>query len=193
MENNIQSKAWDFVQRENPSANSKKIEDEYYCKTRDVFQARLDKMIVVLVNGGKIPENDVYMLSAIAGEIGNNSFDHNIGNWADTVGIFFGYEEENGSLVIVLADRGQGIFQSLKRVKPELQNDADALFTAFNEKISGRAPEPRGNGLKFVKENIREMEKHLLFVSGAAKAELNEEMKISQTEKIQGCLAVITS
>jgi hypothetical protein len=189
MESGIQSKAWDFVK----SASPAKIEDEYYCKTRDVFQARLDKMITVLLNEGKLPENDVYMLSAIAGEIGNNSFDHNVGNWADVSGVFFGYEKKNSGLAIVLADRGQGVFQSLKRVKSELQTDEDALFTAFNEKISGRAPEPRGNGLKFVKENIKEMEKHLLFVSGTAKAELNEKMEISASEKIRGCFAVITA
>lgn len=190
MENNLTEKGWGFAKNASPI----KIQDEYYCKTRDVFQTRLDKMIAFLLREGQISENNIYILAAIAGEIGNNSFDHNVGNWSDIAGIFFGYESHGENLTIVLADRGVGIFQTLKRVKPELQNDEEALFTAFNEKISGRAPEPRGNGLKFVKESIKEARKHLSFLSGTAKVELNEKMNISQTEeKISGCFAVITT
>ena len=44
---------------------------------------------------------------AVAGEIGNNSFDHNLGNWADMIGIFFYYDEKTHT--IILADRGQGV------------------------------------------------------------------------------------
>lgn len=128
----------------------------------------------------------------MAGEIGNNSFDHNLGSWQDIMGIFFGYEFNNGGLKIVLADRGQGLFKTLKRVKPELKNDLEALFTAFNERISGRAPESRGNGLKFVKENIKNKKMHLGFYSGNAEALLNEKMKINKLDyNIRECLAII--
>jgi len=170
-----------------------KIEKKYNCETRDIFQARLDAMVGVLLASAKITEGDIYILSAIAGEIGNNSFDHNLGNWSDVIGIFFNYELIENKLTIVLADRGQGVTATLKRVKPEIKNDEEALYVAFNEKISGRAPEPRGNGLKFVKENIKNMSKHLLFMSGEARAQLNEKMEISRTEKIHGCLAVIAN
>ena len=169
------------------------IEKKYHCETRDIFQVRLDAMVGVLLASAKITEGDIYILSAIAGEIGNNSFDHNLGNWSDVVGIFFDYELNENKLTIVLADRGQGVMATLKRVKPEIKNEEEALYVAFNEKISGRAPEPRGNGLKFVKENIKNMSKHLLFMSGEAKAQLNENMEISRTEKIHGCLAVIAN
>ena len=169
------------------------IEKKYHCETRDIFQVRLDAMVGVLLASAKITEDDIYILSAIAGEIGNNSFDHNLGNWSDVVGIFFDYELNENKLTIVLADRGQGVMATLKRVKPEIKNEEEALYVAFNEKISGRAPEPRGNGLKFVKENIKNMSKHLLFMSGEAKAQLNENMEISRTEKIHGCLAVIAN
>ncbi len=78
-------------------------------------------------------------------------------------------------------------------MKPELQNDSDALETAFLERISGRAPERRGNGLKFVKENIKSQKMHLTFISGNAQAELNDKMEIFETESpIAGCLAIIT-
>ncbi|HLC43529.1 MAG TPA: hypothetical protein VJK08_00130 [Patescibacteria group bacterium] len=169
------------------------IDEKYHCATRDIFQSRLDLMLNFLLSNTKITENDVYIMSAIAGEIGNNSFDHNLGNWPDIAGIFFSYEVDDEKLEIVLADRGQGVFKTLKRVKPELKDDLEALFTAFNEKISGRAPEDRGNGLKFVKESIRQTKSHLVFLSGKAKAELNDQIEIEKNEEISGCLAVISN
>ncbi|MBU0897706.1 hypothetical protein KJ806_01095 [Patescibacteria group bacterium] len=189
MNNDLEKKSIYWVKNNIPF----QVEKKYYCETRDIFQARLDAMVDFLLLNFKIIENDIYILSAIAGEIGNNSFDHNLGKWPDIMGIFFSYELSEKKLTIILADRGQGVFTTLKKVKPELKNDEEALFVAFNEKISGRAPEPRGNGLKFVKENIKETKKHLLFMSGMAKIEINEKMEISQTEKINGCLAIINN
>jgi hypothetical protein len=172
--------------------NLPKINEENYCETRDIFQARLDKMIKDFLNTEKINKEDVYMTAAIASEIGNNSFDHNLGSWRDVMGIFFGYEMEDGKIRIVLADRGQGLLATLKRVKPEIKNDIEALIIAFNERISGRAPESRGNGLKFVKENIRDKKMHLIFISGNAKAELSKQMTIQETDSnIRGSLAII--
>ena len=166
---------------------------EYYCETRDIFQARLDKMVNILLNAGKVSEEDVYIMAAIAGEIGNNSFDHNLGSWPDIMGVFFDYELADGKFKIALADRGQGLLATLKRVKPELINDGEALFTAFNERISGRAPESRGNSLKFVKENIKDRKMRLLFITGLARAELNDKMTIEKAgDNIRGSLAIIS-
>lgn len=185
--NSLEKIAYDWVK----SDASEKIEDKYYCATRDIFQARLDGMVNFLSSDPKIAEGDAYMLAAIAAEIGNNSFDHNLGSWPDISGIFFSYDLSDARVTIVLADRGQGVLKTLKRVKPELENDEGALFTAFHERISGRAPEPRGNGLKFVREAIEGSKRHLTFISGSAKIELNEKVNISHTETIHGCLAVI--
>jgi len=168
------------------------IQSEYYCRTRDIFQAKLEKMTMELLRSETIGEDDIYIISAIAGEIGNNSFDHNLGNWPNVAGVFFGYFLDNGRLKVVLADRGQGILATLKKVKSELKSDVEALKTAFTEKISGRAPENRGNGLKFVKENVEKRKMHLTFISGNAKMELNEKMEIKATdENIRGCLAIL--
>jgi len=173
--------------------NIKEIGKIYHCPTRDIFQARLDKMLDGLLKS-PIPENDAYIFSAIAGEIGNNSFDHNLGSWPDIMGIFFCYVIGEGKIKAVLADRGQGILKTLKVVKPDLQTDREALKVAFTEKISGRAPENRGNGLKFVRENIQNRKMRLIFSSGNAKIELNDKMKIFETgQKINGCLAIIES
>jgi len=187
MDNNLKDTAYNWVKGEMPA----EIGEQYYCGTRDVFQARLDTMVNFLLGDPQIAENDVYVLSAVAGEIGNNSFDHNLGSWPDMPGIFFGYEAESGKVIIVLADRGQGVLKTLKRVRMELKNDEEALLTAFTEKLSGRAPESRGNGLKFVKEGVKAMNARLVFMSGKASARLNEGIEISRSDEIKGCLAVI--
>lgn len=165
----------------------------FYCQNRDIFQAKVDKMMNELLKTKKIDEESIYLISAMTGEIGNNSFDHNLGKWPDIMGVFFGYEINDEKLKIVLADRGQGVLKSLSQIIPELKNDTEALKVAFTEKISGRAPENRGNGLKFVKENVKNKKMHLTFISGNAQAELNKKMEIKEIkENIKGCLAILS-
>lgn len=165
--------------------------DDVYCQTRDVFQARLERLQTNLQ--GKVPESAVSLLGAVAGEIGNNSFDHNIGNWPDIPGIYFAYDMRNKN--IVLADRGQGILATLKRVRPELSNASEALKVAFTETVSGRLPEARGNGLKFVRSVIVGNPFTLKFQTGDASLSLKEHdtgILISQIEEsIRGCIAII--
>ena len=165
--------------------------DDVYCATRDVFQARLEKLQTVLQ--GKVPESAVSLLCAVAGEIGNNSFDHNLGNWPDVMGVYFSYNLRNRN--IVLADRGLGILKTLKRVRPELSNAGEALKVAFTETISGRFPEARGNGLKFVRSVITKNPFTLKFQTGDAYLSLKEndqDIVVSYTEDyIRGCIAVI--
>ncbi|MFA6393639.1 MAG: hypothetical protein WCW25_02090 [Patescibacteria group bacterium] len=188
MKNNLEQLAYEWITAE---ADKTDIESAFYCRTRDIFEARSGRMFNELVKNEKFGSNS-YVIMAAVGEIGNNSFDHNIGSWSDVPGTFFGYEFEKGELLIVMADRGQGILKTLKKVKPELKNDAEALKTAFTEKISGRAPENRGNGLKFVKKNVEEEKMHLTFLSGNAQAELNERMVITEKDKnLRGCLVIL--
>lgn len=97
---------------------------------------------------------------------------------------------------IVLADRGQGILTTLKRVRPELINSSDAMKMAFTETISGRYPETRGNGLKFVRSIIVENPFSLTFQTGNARLYLKKndsELNIQQGEiNIKGCFAIIS-
>lgn len=165
--------------------------DDVYCQTRDVFQVRLERLQRALV--GKVSKSAVSLLSAVAGEIGNNSFDHNLGNWPDIMGIYFSYDMRNKH--IVLADRGQGILATLQRVRPELMNASEALKVAFTEVVSGRLPEARGNGLKFVRAVIIENPFTLTFHTGNANLFLKEhddDLPISQGEEYsRGCIAII--
>lgn len=179
------AKAWAVSHKEFP--------DQFYCQNSGVFQARLAKM------GGLMVENkdakDLFsLLTSIAGEIGNNSYDHNLGQWPDTPGIFFGYDLNKKQ--IVLADRGLGILKTLKRVRPYLKDHEEALKMAFTEVISGREPEARGNGLKYVRNVIAQNPINLIFQTGNAKLTLNggtANLDIKTVkENISGCLALIT-
>lgn len=164
---------------------------EAYCQTRDEFQARLETLQAVLKRA--VPLQAVSLISAVAGEIGNNSFDHNLGNWPDITGIYFSYDVKNRT--IVLADRGQGILATLKRVKPELSNASAALKVAFTETISGRLPEARGNGLKFVRSVIVDNPFTLYFQTGDACLDLQQhtqDVSVRHSEvNIRGCFATI--
>lgn len=173
--------------------DNKQFPEEFYCQNSGIFQARLTKMEGLMIKD-EYAKNLFSLLTSIAGEIGNNSYDHNLGQWPDTPGIFFGYDLYKKQ--IVLADRGVGILETLKRIKPELKNHKEALKVAFTEIISGRAPEARGNGLKYVRKVISKNPIDLTFQTGDAELTLNgnsNDLNIENTkEKLRGCLAFIT-
>ena len=163
-----------------------------YCQFISDFAARLPRLESTLQKKEGLKEK-FSLITAIASEIGNNSFDHNLGNWSDIPGIFFGYDIKKR--IIVLADRGQGILKTLKRVRRELKNGSEALAVAFTEVISGRSPESRGNGLKYVKKIITTNDFKLKFQTGNAvlkleKGDTNLNILVGK-DYIKGCLAVI--
>ena len=174
------------------NGDKKYSKDEYYCPTRDIFQARLSGFLEEL-RKKLTDDNRAFLLTAIVGEIGNNSFDHNLGNWPDIPGIFCAYDLKKKE--VILADRGQGVLKTLKRIKPELANHQDALMVAFTEIISGRAPESRGNGLKFVREVVVNNEIRLFFQTGDARLKIQKDdsnLDIKKTlTNFRGCLARI--
>lgn len=175
------------------AAFHKKFSDQFYCQNSGVFQARVTKMGDLMIKN-KDAKALFSLLTSIAGEIGNNSYDHNLGQWPDTPGIFFGYDLSKKQ--IVLADRGLGILKTLKRVRPELKDHEQALKVAFTEIISGRKPEARGNGLKYVRSVIANNSINLIFQTGNAKLTLNSgsaDLDIKTVkENIPGCIALIT-
>ncbi|MBI4372050.1 MAG: winged helix-turn-helix transcriptional regulator [Elusimicrobia bacterium] len=125
---------------------------EFLCGTRDVFSARLGRLSSLPRAGLK--EQDLPLVLSVIGEVGNNSFDHNLGKWRDDPGCWLETQITGGRLWICLADRGQGVLRSLSRVDPALQDEHAALTAAFERTLSGRAPEKRGNGLKFVRRIV---------------------------------------
>lgn len=164
----------------------------FYCPTSAVFQARLVKMERLLIEKPGF-EKLYSLIVLVAGEIGDNSFAHNLGKWPDTPGIFFGYDISKG--VIVLADRGLGILETLRRVRPDLSTHVKAVEVAFTEFLSGRAPEKRGNGLKLVREVVLAQPIDLFFTSGDAEVNLKGAAKSFRVTRglsaARGCMAKI--
>ncbi len=175
------------------SKTGESITPEQHCKTSAIFQARLARMHFDLTSSGSLSENTISLIVAVVGEIGQNSFDHNIGNWPDVSGLFFNYNVEKRE--VVMADRGQGVLKTLKRTRTELKTDEEALRVAFTEIVSGRAPENRGNGLKFVRKQVRERFENLIFQSGDMEVVIEngvEELIFNNKEKdYKGCFAEI--
>ncbi len=169
-----------------------KIPQMFYCQDSSIFQVRLMRMQNEFTKA-LIPDNILFLLSSIAGEIGNNSFDHNLGNWIDVPGVFFGYDINKRE--IVLADRGQGLLKTLQRVKANLANHRDALNVAFTESISGRSPENRGNGLKYVRISVLNNPIDLFYQSGDHELEITRQSHTMEIKKskhfVRGCIAVI--
>jgi hypothetical protein len=128
------------------------IDRDQYCPTRDVFEGRLARLVADGERAGFDAAQGA-LFAAITGEVGNNAFDHNLGHWKDDPGCWFGYAI-GGVCVAWVADRGRGVLASLRMTLPALRDHASALETAFQRVVSGRHPERRGNGLKFVRRIV---------------------------------------
>lgn len=94
------------------------------------------------------------LIVASIGELSNNCFDHNLGYWKDTPGCCLAWGFENDLLTIGIADRGRGIVASLSPVVSPKIPAQEVIEMSFEKVITGRAPEVRGNGLKFVRKAI---------------------------------------
>jgi hypothetical protein len=163
--------------------NGLEKEKGHFSITRDVFTARLESFII---------DNNKYLEAAIIGEIGNNTFDHNF--MFENIyqkGVYCNYNFQER--YVVLADYGRGIKGSLLQVIPNIQNDLEALEIAFTQKISGRSPEQRGNGLKFVSETIQNNNWDLYFQSGNGCCFINRSgIRFSDKNTfVSGCLAIV--
>lgn len=136
------------------------------CETRDVLIARLSPL-KNLVREGLNPD-DLPLLISTVGEIGNNSFDHNLGQWRDVPGCWLEVQATGNHLWVCLADRGQGIYSSLSKANDGIESEQAAIEMAFEKFVSGRTPEKRGNGLKFVKRAILgEADRGIACISGS--------------------------
>ncbi|MBU0457995.1 hypothetical protein KJ652_07185 [Patescibacteria group bacterium] len=165
----------------------------HYCSSRDILDARLEHLRKEILLSGT-NEDTSYLLHAILSEICGNSFDHNLGQWHDIPGCLLTSEKLDNYFVITVADRGQGVLKTLQRVFPEITTHDEALKAAFLRHISGRAPERRGNGLKFVRKTLLEDGIDLVFTSGSARYcifGITEEWSKAETS-VPGCIAIVS-
>jgi len=156
---------------------------DYFSSTRDVFTARLQSFIL---------RSKKYLEAAVIGEVGNNTFDHNF---------IFGEQYPRGvycnlsykDKYIIIADYGRGVKGSLSLVIPSITTDMEAVKIAFTRQISGRSPEQRGNGLKFVSETIQQNNWCLFFQSGNGTCSIDKKglLFTESSTFLQGCLAII--
>lgn len=179
-------KAFDWLQK---TDGTNALSAEEHCETRDVFEGRLIRMASTMEKKSTL-SGVAAIVFGIVGELGNNAFDHNIGKWRDKPGIYYVYDLKNRFAVI--ADRGQGVLASLKRIRPTLKNESEAVELAFRERISGRAPESRGNGLKFVEKNVLDKKFQLYFSSGDAVYDIpNHSTKDAEKMVLKGVIVVL--
>ena len=168
--------------KEHISKTSQGKDTDFFCVSRDIFQARLDAFII---------KTNKYLESAVIGEIGNNTFDH---NWQfaqnEMRGAYLNLSFENR--YVILADYGQGIKESLSSVI-KLANDLEAVETGFTKQISGRKPEQRGNGLKFVAETMTDKKWSMFFQTGNGCCIIEKgQISFLQSEDYYtGCLAIL--
>ena len=134
------------------------VYSDYISKTRDVFDARLYTFTNRIQN---------WLFGAVVGEIGANTFDHNFTfSTGCPRGLFF--DCESSTDLIYLCDFGAGLKSTLSKTIPEIKDDKTAMEVAFTKPVSGRAPELRGNGLKFTISSIVENNWSLYYHSGMA-------------------------
>lgn len=167
--------------KEHITKSSQEKDSDFFCSSRDIFQARLDSFI---------QNSNKYLESALIGEIGNNTFDH---NWQ------YAENQMRGAYLnltfmnryVVLADYGRGIRESLSSVI-KLANDVQAVQTGFTKMISDRAPEQRGNDLKFVAETAISKLWSLYYQTGNGNCIINDgKIDFLQAEDFfTGCLAI---
>ena len=141
-------------------------ENFFYSENRGEAAGRLSKVYTFLKTKN-FSEPILSRMVACVGEILNNSFDHNLGYWNGKPGCVLGLWADQGTILMGIVDRGRGIVASLKSALEPSLKPKDILNAAFEKIVSGRAPEKRGNGLKFVRSQIQAFEKNSLFCFSA--------------------------
>jgi hypothetical protein len=137
-----------------------KVKSDFFCQTRDVFRARHDRWFNILQK--EIGVSKAGLILTIIGEVGNNSYDHNLGHWQTLPGLCF-YQEKGFAL---LFDCGRGIEASLSGAGFKFENEKSYLNAALTQRITGRAPERRGNGLKVSLEAVESLDISFYIRSG---------------------------
>jgi len=165
-----------------------------HCEYRDEFTARLDYFLKMFENFG-LNNDDANRMTSLVGELGNNVFDHNSGNWPlDTVGCIIcgqNYPKQK-RIEIVIGDPGIGFYGSLINAFPELKDDKEAIIKGLDGN-TGRIGEKRGNGLKLIQEwTINNFSGYVTIHSREGAVRVDKDgIKSDDTYKIVGTVAQI--
>ena len=134
-----------------PEKYNMNIQEILHCSTRDQFDGRLGRFVSMFQYFG-MSENEAKRATSLIGELGNNTFDHNLGNWpTDISGCIIAAQNYPNlkRIQVAVGDPGVGFLGSLKAAFPELTNDIEAIKKGLGGN-SGRIGEVRGNGLRII-------------------------------------------
>lgn len=159
---------------------------------RDEFNAKLSRFLSMFKNFG-LSQDDSSKATALVGELGNNVFDHNSGNWpTDVVGCIIAAQHypDLRTIEVTVGDPGVGFYGSLKAAFPELRNDLEAIKKGLAGN-TGRIGEVRGNGLKLIQQwTIQDFSGKVMIHSGEGLVTVDRnEMKEYTVNRILGTLA----
>lgn len=153
------------------------VQEITHCRYVDEFNARLGRFERMFRNFG-LNDQDAKRALVIFGELGNNVFDHNLGNWPTNF---------SGSIVIAqnypsfkriecaIGDAGVGFLGSLRAAFPELKDDIAAIQKGLKG-YTGRIGEDRGNGLQTIQNwTIKDFHGILNIHSGGGLVQVDEQ------------------
>lgn len=175
-----------------PTKDNLNLQEIIHCYFRDDFNARLPRFISMFKNFGLSIEES-HRATSVVGELGNNVFDHNLGNWpTNSSGCIITAQNypRFGRIEIAIGDPGVGFFGSLKAAFPEINTDLEAIKTGLDGK-TGRIGEKRGNGLRIIQDwTINNFSGYVAIHSGNGLVIVSKEgMKEYTVNKIIGTLA----
>jgi len=175
-----------------PERDNVNIHELMHCHFADEFSARLGRFITMFKNFG-LNESDAQLATAVVGELGNNVFDHNLGNWPTTISgciIAAQHYPSTHTIEIAVGDPGVGFYGSLKAAFPDVSNDIEAIKLGLAGN-TGRVGEIRGNGLKVIQQwTIQNFAGIVMIHSGNGLVIVDKTgMKESKVNKILGTVA----
>jgi len=175
------------VEQDNPN-----VHQITHCRYVDEFNARLGRFERMFRNFG-LSDEDAHRALIIFGELGNNVFDHNLGNWptnfSGSIVVAQNYPELK-RIECVVGDVGVGFLGSLRGAFPELQTDIQAIKKGLDG-FTGRIGEKRGNGLKTIQNwTINNFHGILTIHSGNGLVQVDEHgIEAIETNSLLGTLA----
>ncbi|MFQ1700491.1 ATP-binding protein [Loktanella agnita] len=100
-----------------------------------------------------VPMSGLAEFQTCMSELFNNINDHSA---FDVGSVFAQWYPQKKNLQIVIADFGQGIPETVRRIEPHL-SDSEAIIRSFDEGFSSRStPQNRGQGLYYLRQNVLE-------------------------------------
>lgn len=177
---------------EMPERENLNIHELSHCNYRDEFDGRLPRFMQIFQNFG-LDINNAAQATTLIGELGNNTFDHNLGSWPTDISgniIIAQNYPKLKKIQIVVGDPGVGFLGSMQPAYPELTNDLEAIKKGLSG-FTGRIGEKRGNGLKLIQQwTINDFYGIVSIQSGAGLIDVNADgMEKREVQNTLGTIA----